>query len=266
MKDDVFVVPHDFSRASDKALLYAVNICLLYKSKIELIHIVKDESLVVAAQLKLNLLSIKFHKLLNIRVNVIIGDVIEEIISFSEKIKAKAIIIGTHEPNLIKDFFGNATMKLVVNTHIPFIILNEYCKIKHLDNVVVFIDKTIESLESLEITKQICHDFNSHLFIVSENQNDEYQEFRITSKFNSIKKYLINENFEFDSEMLMGNKDSASNLINYAYSVSADLICLAYDFDILFPSNDRFSKDLVFNNFNIPILIMNSKRLTVPYH
>ena len=77
---------------------------------------------------------------------------------------------------------------------------------------------------------------------------------------------MIDETFEFDSEMLMGNKSTASNLINYAISIPADLICLAYDFDILFPANDKFSKEIVFNDFNIPILIMNSKKLTIPYH
>lgn len=259
-------MPHDFSKASNKALLYAVNICLHYKGHIELVHVIKEESQRVNAQLKMNLLAIKFYKLLNIKVHIVLGDVIEEIAKLGEKLDAKAIIVGINKPNRIKDIFGNFTLKLIISTHIPFIIVNEQYKIKHLDNVVVFIDKSIESLECVEITKQICHDFNSHLFVVSEKQYDDYQKFRITSKFNAIKKYLINESFEFDSEMLMGDNNTASNLINYAYSIAADLICLAYDFDMLFPANDKFSKDLVFNDFNIPILIMNSKSLTIPYH
>tara|TARA_B100000497_G_C7627464_1_gene377051 strand:- start:99 stop:899 length:801 start_codon:yes stop_codon:yes gene_type:complete len=263
---NIFIVPHNFSYASNKALLYAVNISKLYKGGIELVHVISDESQRVNAQLKLNLVAIKFYKLINIKVNIILGDVVNEIAKISERLNAKAIIIGAKKSDRIKDIFGNFTMKLVISTHIPFIIINENYKIKHLDNVVIFIDKSIESLESVEITKQICHDFDSHLFIVSEKQNDEYQKFRITSKFNAIKKYLIDETFEFDSEMLMGNKSTASNLINYAISIPADLICLAYDFDILFPANDKFSKEIVFNDFNIPILIMNSKKLTIPYH
>jgi nucleotide-binding universal stress UspA family protein len=266
LNKNIFIVPHDFSKASDKAMLYAVNISLHYKAQIELVHVIKEESERINAQLKMNLLALKFYKLLKIRAHVLIGDVIDQVAKFSKELNATSIVIGTSKPNRLKDIFGNFTLKLIISSHIPFIIVNEDYKIKHLDNVVAFIDKSIESLECVEITKKICHDFDSHLFVVSEKQYDDYQKFRITSKFNAIKKYLIDESFEFDSEMMMGNKSTASNLINYAYSVSADLICLAYDFDILFPANDKFSKDLVFNDFNIPILIMNSKSLTIPYN
>ncbi|MGI9534831.1 MAG: universal stress protein [Thermodesulfobacteriota bacterium] len=153
------LIATDLSPRSDRALHRAINLALDKNYNLHVIHVV-DEDLpdTVASTIKKEaeetipeqIKSFKSRLKIRVIIKVIIGKHYEAILSESEKINAKAIILGTPKKETLKDFFiGSTAEKVVRSSNVPVIVVKN-ASMKKYKRAVVAIDFSVYSRRCLD--------------------------------------------------------------------------------------------------------------------
>jgi nucleotide-binding universal stress UspA family protein len=180
------IIATDFSKISDNAINYGVEIAKLKNCQIVLMHILsvpiitseaqmyippldemkKDcESLLEQAKKKIIL---KNGNVLEIECVCIIGFAVEEINRYAKDNKVDLIVIGMHGADyLTEKVIGSTTTSLISEAKCPVLAIDEKVKFKSLKKVVLafdYIETTNRSI--LNPLKEFVHLFNSHVYIL----------------------------------------------------------------------------------------------------
>ncbi|NIP31407.1 MAG: universal stress protein, partial [Candidatus Dadabacteria bacterium] len=153
------LIATDLSPRSDRALHRAINLALEKNYTLHVLHVVdedlpdtiantikKEAEETIPEQIK----SFKSRLKIKIIIKVIIGKHYEAILSESEKINAKAIILGTPKKETLKDFFiGSTAERVVRSSNVPVIVVKN-ASTKKYKRAVVAIDFSVYSRRCLE--------------------------------------------------------------------------------------------------------------------
>ncbi|MGI9535047.1 MAG: universal stress protein [Thermodesulfobacteriota bacterium] len=167
------LIATDLSSRSDRALHRAINLALEKNYNLHVIHVV-DEDLpdAVASTIKKEaeetipeqIKSFKNRMKIKVTIKVIIGKHYEAILSESEKINAKAIILGTPKKATLKDFFiGSTAERVVRNSNVPVIVVKK-ASMKKYKRAVVAIDFSVYSRRCLDFALDIFA--NEEIYLV----------------------------------------------------------------------------------------------------
>ena len=260
-------MPFDFSASSITALKYAKNFCKKSSYEMSVVHVVNEESVIEQKTLEVNESVNTIMDGKQVPIHVIAGDITTDISSLAKELNSKLIIIGTHVNSSkgISHLFGSHTMKVIISTHIPFIVVHPETAVKSIENYLLLFDESIESLECVPISKEIAQYFDAKIHIVSEEHSEKSKRRKVLANTNAIKHYL-EDYCTLSTEKILNIEGSRVNtILEYSSSISADIIACTYDSDRFFPANEKFINGLIFNKDNTPILVMNSKSMTIAY-
>lgn len=267
MHNNIYVVPYDFTDVGDAALKYAIFLAKPQKREIVLLHIVDKKEKSAAALAKLNgIIDVLDLQVGDgaIKAEVIVGSIFEDIPKFAERIKARLIIMGTHGALGMQKLFGSYAMKVITNSDTPLLIVQDSVTHDHLDNIVIPITFSKESLQIMSVGITLAQNFGCKIHVVSEHYSDRGLYQRIKVRMDLVKKQF--EDFNIDHKFeLIKDRSFQKGIINYAKNNDCDLIALAHYSDSLIPQLDRFTQGLITNEENIPCLVVNAKLLTKLY-
>ena len=156
MKTKVFIVPYDFTEASEKALSQAIEISKADAAKVIVLHIVAKDSEIEDAKRRINFIISELNSSLDIKGEVIKGSIFNSIGEIAEKNKASAIIMGTHGAKGMQKVFGSFAMKVIISTGIPFMVLQKETPIKQYNNICLSIDASAESIQIIKIAADLA--------------------------------------------------------------------------------------------------------------
>ena len=232
------------------------------------VHVVNDESLIEQTRSEINESIDNVLDGKRIPIHIVKGDITTDITLLAKELGSKLIIIGTHvNPSKgINHLFGSHTTKVIISTHIPFIVVHPETTVKNIENYLLLFDESIESLECVPISKQIAQYFDSKIHIVSEEHFEKSQKRKIQANTNAIKHYLEDYCTLSSEKILSRERSKVNTILEYSSSISADIIACTYDSDRFFPANEKFINGLIFNEDNTPILVMNSKSMTIVHN
>ena len=262
MSKRVFVVPHDFTFTADNALDYAIKLSKQINAKIALVHIVSKQNEISDTQLKLDSIVNSFPDA-DIFSHVIHGSIFSDIGDYAEENKAVAIIMGTHGSKGMQKVFGSFAMKVIISTSVPFMIVQDNSEIRNIKNIVFSITTSIESLQIASLAGNIAKMFDSTIHIIGQKQSELHRVKKIKSNLLGIAKQLSKMNVNCKLDLLDNDKDYLVSLSEYAKSVNADLLAYSFDSDKLFASNDKFAQQIIFNDLNLPSIIINSQTAVI---
>ncbi len=263
MSDNIFVVPHDFTDASDNALKYALNICKQNQSSIAIVHITSKESENEASELKLKTIIEKnTNSFITIKSYVVNGSIFTDIGKIAEELNANAIIMGTHGSIGMQKVFGSFAMKVIISTHVPFMVVQENTQIRKIKNIVLSLNTSLESLQITSLVGKLAKLYHSKIHIIAEKNNDPHYTMKIKSNLKAVAKHLNDIDIDYELEIIDIENSWLDTIINYAKNIDADMFALSYDSDRFFAANDKFTQSLLFNELNISTLIINSKKFT----
>lgn len=142
-KTPIILVPVDFTPHTKKLVDYAVQLANNLNAGVQLIHVIEPfssvdmlldedtideiiQNLLVKAQEKINDLLTSCKDIKNeCGGTVQVGDVVDEIVQYSEEINADMLVIGTHgTKGLEKVLMGSIAERLVKNASCPTLVLN----------------------------------------------------------------------------------------------------------------------------------------------
>ncbi|PKR80132.1 hypothetical protein CW751_11550 [Brumimicrobium salinarum] len=269
MSANLFIVPHDFTSVGDAALKYAIFLAKPRKTTIMLLHIVSNKSKAKAAHEKL-------QKIINnldlgvgdgsVEPKVIEGNIFEDISKIAEKNEARLIIMGTHGATGMQKLFGSYAMKVVSNSSIPFLVVQDGVDQSKLNKIVVPITTSKESLQIIHIAGEIAKTFDAKIYVIAEKQSDQRLAQQLKVRISLVKNQFEEKDIDAEIVQIDSKKSFQKEIVNFSKENKCDLIAVAHHSSSIFAQFEKYTQDLITNDEYMPCLVVNAKLLSKLYY
>ncbi|MBL4623603.1 MAG: universal stress protein [Flavobacteriales bacterium] len=262
MSKGVVLVPTDFTSVGDCAINHGGVMAKSSGRKLIILHVVEKFAKAGKAKSKVEEVATKAAGQFGIETEGIIrvGNIFEDIGETATELGAKLIIMGTHGAKGMQRFTGSYAMKVITNSIVPFIIVQE--KRPESDgyaDIILPIDLENATKQKLSYAVEIAKHFNSKIHLIFEKVEDAVFRQKLAGNLIFAKKYLTEKNVSFATHVADGDGDFEENIIRFAVSNNCDLIAIM-NLDDGFLSNimgESSEQELITNEAQIPVLIVN---------
>ena len=258
------LVPIDFTKVSDIAIEHALLMGKTILANIHLIHIVENKKQVSEARLKLDAMKdrVRVENGVEIHRHVRIGNIFEDIDKAATEMDAALIIMGSHGARGMQFLTGSRALKIVTESSIPFIVVQERTIRQHgYHRLVVPLDLHKETKQKLSAVRDVAKYFNSKVYLISPNETDEFLKNQLDRNMNYAIDYLTSFDIPVEVEITETKSDGSfvKSLLKYSAAVEADLICIMnfYESSILNVFNSSYEQQVITNDAQIPVLCVN---------
>ncbi len=269
MSANLFIVPHDFTSVGDAALNYAVFLAEPRNTSIMLLHIVSSKNDEESAYVKLNQIIANLKNPpegIALEAKVVQGTIFEDIAKFSEEKDARLIIMGTHGAKGMQKLLGSYAMKVITNSSVPFLVVQDNVERKTLDNIVVPITTSKESLQVIHIAGEIAKTFDSKIHVIAEHQSDQRLSQQLKVRISLVKNQFEERGIDAEVHILKEKKPFHTLVVEYAKANQCDMIAVSHHSASLFSQFEKYTQNLITNEGNFPCLIVNAKLLSKLYY
>ena len=262
MSKGVVLVPTDFTSVGDCAINHGGVMAKSSSRKLIILHVVEKFPEVDGAKNKINEVAMKAASEFGIEVEgmVRVGNIFEDIGETAAELGAKLIIMGTHGAKGMQRFVGSYAMKVVTNSIVPFIIVQEKrAETNGYANIILPLDLESATKQKLSYAVEMAKHFNSKIHLFFEKIEDPIFKQKLAGNIIFAKKYLAENNVSFTTKVSDGEGDFEENIIRYAVSSNCDLIAIM-NLDDGFLSNimgESSEQELITNEAQIPVLVVN---------
>jgi nucleotide-binding universal stress UspA family protein len=268
MATKTFIVPHDFSKVADNALNHAIRVAQTTGAEIHLLHVVAKPALVDEAKEKLSHLCdvLQDKEKVHCKPTVRIGNIFDDIGDYARETNASLIFMGTHGARGWQKLLGSDAMKVITNSEVPFIVVQEKAIKEHgYDDIVVPLDLESDTKQKLTIVADMAKYFQSRVHIIAPKEEDEYLVHQLNSNIAFTKKFLGEKGITCTTQIAEdGSLDKA--VIRLASQLNADLIAIMNHQGSRITGGlfaNSAEQNLITNDSQIPVCIVNPVSVTV---
>jgi nucleotide-binding universal stress UspA family protein len=261
--DKTILVPVDFTKVSDNALEHALLVAKTIQAEVAVVHIISDKKGIAEARLKLDVLKERTQreKQVNIQTIARIGSIFEDIDKVASEIDANLIIMGTHGLRGMQFITGSRALKIVTESMVPFIIVQERpIRPSGYHKLVVPLDLHKETKQKLSLVADMAKYFGSKVHLISPGETDEFLKNQLERNIIFAEQYFTEKNIPYEVEITEAKTSGfVQALLKYSVSIEADLICIMNFFDAGFMSifSSSYEQQLITNEAQIPVLCVN---------
>lgn len=261
------LVPCDFTEVAINALQHAVILAKNINAKIVVFNVVKKEKEIVDAieQLKTFVLKISLPSNIEIEFSAKDGNIYDTIKKKAEEISATFVIMGTHGITGMQKLVGSKALKVIANSIIPFIVVQEKPSGNgYFSKIVVPVDFTVENKEKLKWAHYISVYFNSTMVLYVVNITDEVFLKKVKANLLFAKKYFEEREINYEIHIAPFDKKFEDAIIEFSNTIKADglLIMTTKDpqiTDFIFGAEEQ---KIIANNAKIPVICINPRTNT----
>lgn len=267
MSTKTYLVPHDFSKVAGAAVNHALVLAKSANAEVIILHLVDDKSKILSGQKKITqyIDSLNLPSSVKVSPLVIKGSIFEDIGRIAQKHNCGKIVMGTHGASGLQKIFGSNAIKVIRSTSLPFYIVQDSSPTDKIENIVVPIDVSKESIQIISHAADIAFLFNAKIHVIAENQRDQILSRQMKNRIKLVEDKFKELGIEANVEMFEAKGSYSAKILKYADKVKADLIAVAYHTESLIPAFDTFHQGLLTNKLKIPVLIIQSKEVTSMY-
>lgn len=259
MKTKNFIVPHDFSDVANVALEHAIATAKIVNAEINLLHVVAKGKDIKEIEQKLNKIISDLNPPVNVIPNVRIGNIFEDIGDFAAEKQAELIFMGTHGVHGWQHITGSNALKVISNSKIPFIIVQEKSpKETGYDDIIVPMDLHKETKQKLVVIAEIAEYFKSRVHVIIPDESDEFLKNQVKANVVFSNKFFAERGIEVTTHVApKGSFDK--EIVRRAVEVGGDLIAFMNlnKNNLLGVISAGHESFLLNNEAKIPTLIMN---------
>jgi len=227
------------------------------------LHIIEHKRQIVEAREKMKDLKerVRREKGQDIFPMVRIGNIYEDIDKVAAEIDASLIIMGTHGLRGLQFLTGGRALKIVTESSVPFIIVQERTIRAHgYHRLVAPLDLHKETKQKLSLVADFAKYFNSKVYLVSPGETDEFLRNQLIRNINFAKDYLEGKGIEYEVEITESKTDGfVKAMLKYAASVEADLVCIMnfQSSGLMSFFSQGYEQQVITNEAQIPVLCLN---------
>jgi len=272
-RSGTILVPTDFSPVCDNAVSTGVKLAAASGSKVCILHITDKKSrnrfMKSGAgpgffENKLKAYQDLYHKTTNVQVDVIQreGLIYTTINETVKEIGANMVVMGTHGKKGWQRLLGSDIFKIVYESPVPTVVVQNLPLDETRKIVVPFIDDyDIDTW--FQSIKQVARQFDAEILFFQPNETDPALNNRLSAFVHDMAIRLKNEQIP-NSTALAGVKSSyQDSLLSYAGQQESPMVLIMARHRVETPaiSPGDWYEDLLFNPEQIPVMVINLTEL-----
>jgi nucleotide-binding universal stress UspA family protein len=257
------LVTWDFTQKSEFALEHGVNLAQHLNTEVTLIHIVKKDKEVDAAEVKMDALADETSKKYNIKINTVVpvGTIFTTISEVATDIHAEMVIMGTHGMKGMQKLVGSWALKVIAGSKVPFIVVQNRPTSHGFQKIVFPIDFRKENKEKINWIYYIARLYNSTFYIIKDKVTDKKFRKGVHSNMMFTEKFLRSNEIPYEIHTSPGKKDFTHETIDFANEINADLLLIMTTKDItvadyVLGANEQL---IISNKHEIPVMCINPR-------
>jgi len=257
------LIPWDFTERAGFALQHAVILNKSLNTDIYLLHIAKKEKEAQDAKATLDKEIPNLEKKFGTKLKVLIevGSIFKTISEKALELRAEMVIMGTHGMKGMQKVVGSWALKVIAGSKVPFIVIQAPPKEIGFEKIVFPLDFRTENKEKISWIQYIGKLYHSRFFIIKQKTGDSKFQKNLQTNLHFTKKFLDNNLIPYDIATAEGKKNFATEVIEYANDIKADLILIMTTKDInladyIIGANEQM---IISNKYEIPVMCINPR-------
>lgn len=271
----VILIPTDFSEVCQNAIDHGSEIASSLGYKVCLLHVInkdtksflrkehKDEGHI---DKKLTESADYIKKKYDVEVITIAreGDLFRTIEDIGEEIKASLLILGTHGKVGMQHLTGSYASKVVTNSNVPVIVVQERSFGKGYNDIVFPVSHTDEDRQKVKWAVFIAKIFGSKVHILKVKAPNSVIGKKINLVTNQIKEIFDKNSISYIESTTKKHDDFDDQVLRYAVSKETDLIMIMTQKQEFAPSFllGPWDEKMMFNKSQIPVMCVNPRQLS----
>ncbi len=265
-KNDVILIPTDFSEVCQNAIEHGASIASVMKYRVVLLHVInkdtdkylddKNLSENVISE-KLETIATEASKKYDVQVEYLVksGDLFQNIKESNEKVGSKFIILGTHGKVGFQKITGSYVLKVIEVTNTPTIIVQKRQYTDGYKNIVFPITASTQDRQKVSWAIRIAKLFDATIHMIPKFESGKFYKNRIMSITKQIKDIFDEYGVRYIDKVSSPTEGNfAKQVIDYAVEHDAELIMTLVNKDKFFSSWDE---KLIYNPSQIPVICIN---------
>lgn len=257
------IVPWDFTHVAENALAHAINVDNILKREIVLLHIVENKEAVNPSTDKLNEKIQELRKEIKNKLVPLVrdGNIFETIREVAHELRAELVIMGTHGRKGMQKLTGSWALKVMANSKVPFLVVQDKPKSNNFENIVFPIDFRRENKEKVSWVHYLSKNYNSKFFLFKRKSADKAFKRRIASNLHYAESFLKNNDVEYEIQSAKGKLAFEKETVQYSKDINAEMIIVLVTrdigfFDYLIAAREQY---IIANPEKIPVMCINPK-------
>jgi nucleotide-binding universal stress UspA family protein len=258
---NLFLVPTDFTAVGECAVNHAVCMAKAVNGEIALLHVIAKEKERTTAKEKLDKIASEITASTKIPVKTIVkdGNIFDDIGGVAETLGAKLIFMGTHGVKGIQHIKGSYAVKVITNSTVPFVVVQERNERNGYKKIVLPMDLSKESKQKLDLTIRMANYFKSKVYIFSQREDDQFLKNAIDRNAAYARNEMKKNGIEYEWTTAQEKKDFVKQLNKFSASVDADLIAIVNSHErgvheLLHGTSER---EIIGKEAQIPVMCVN---------
>tara|TARA_B110000444_G_scaffold182060_1_gene170891 strand:- start:109 stop:990 length:882 start_codon:yes stop_codon:yes gene_type:complete len=273
------LVPIGFSSQSMIALGQAFNLAKIKKSKVVLLSVIEEQSIMqslflddkshelkIKVNQKLHQIGLDYGEKYGVNVEVLVakGKVYAQINKVAEMISADLIVMGTDgSTGKVKKIMGSNAERVVRLAHCPVITLKGKYHSEGCKNIILPLDLEKQTKEKVTHALEYARYWGSTIRLVSVvlRDNQEVRE-KLIKNINQARKFIADANVECTADLVEGEKKQTLGdfIFEYEKRFDSDLIMIMTKKEELTLSNNiSVTARYIINNSEIPVMSIRPK-------
>ena len=268
-KKACIVVTWDFTKLSENALEHAKMTAKNIGVEIKLLHIVGKKNHVEEKRQELDEIVSNLKKNYSGEISAVVeeGTIFKTINKVAERENAQLVFMGTHGIKGLQKVTGSWALKVVVNSKIPFIVVQEPPKLDSYKKVLLVIDYKKENKQKMRWVQYLKNTFDSEFHVFKLTTKDKIFQQRIHTNEKFAQKFMGANGVKYTEAVSTGENDFALEIIEEAKKTEADLIIVMTTKNIGFADYALGAHEqyVIANMENIPVMCVNPDPDLVKY-
>lgn len=260
-----YLIPFDFSPVSINAVQNAIKFAENTESDLFLLHIISDKRQLKAKELQLKefVSTLQLPELVSVSYHVTVGDIFTDIGKIADYHGADLAIMGTHGVDMMQKLFGSNAIKIIKNSSVPFVVIQEECQMTKLKKIVMPISIEKKSMQVLRFASKLSQMYDAEIHLVGRIHEDEFLKHKENVNVIVANNFLVENKIKHKFEIVDVDKSKFLDyVVEYAAKNDADLFATTYFSDAIMPVFEKFVQHLIVNNKHIPVLCVNAQSLS----
>jgi nucleotide-binding universal stress UspA family protein len=263
---NLFLVPTDFTSVAECAVNHAICVAKAVQGELALLHVIAKEKDRAAAEAKLKKIADDITAAHAIAVKTIVkdGNIFDDIGGVAETLGAKLIFMGTHGVKGMQHITGSHAIKVITNSSVPFVVVQERNERDGYKRIVLPMDLTKESKHKLDLTIRMANYFKSKVYIFSQHENDQFLKNAVDRNAGYARNEMKKHGIDHELYTAKDSKGFPKQLSSYAASVDADLIAIvnSHERGVHELLHGTAEREIISNEAQIPVMCVNPQSVS----
>jgi len=276
MENKTILVPTDFSEVCNNAVNHGLGLAKHFGYTVVILHVINKETKTYmknegidmdGLEQRLKDLATEKSDFYGVEANYVLkeGNIFDIISETAKEKNAVLVILGTHGKVGFQRLTGSYALKVISNTDSPTIVVQKKELNSKYKNIIFPVTVTSQDRQKVGLAISIARTFDATIHIIPKFESEKMSKTKIMNVVKQIKDVFAKNNIKhIDKVTEPGGGNFAKQVIDYSVVNDADLIMIMTGGDnASLPMFDSWDEQLVFNSSQIPVICLNTARLSI---